>query len=56
MELAERFYRLRPLTAHARAAALLIARSQVRDLVAQRTDEHRDDMSWLAPMHLWISK
>ena len=56
MELAEQSYRLRPLTARALANPLLIARSQVKGLIAQQTDEHQDDTSWLAPVHLWVSK
>ena len=55
-QLAEQFYRLRPLTAHARAAALLIARSKIEQEIAKETGEEQYDMTWLAPIHLWTLK
>lgn len=54
-ELAERFYQMRPQTAHGRAAALLIARSEIRDLIAKEGGAAQHDMAWLAPMHLWTA-
>lgn len=54
-KLAERFYQMRPLTAHGRAAALLIARSEIKGLIASKGGAAQHDMTWLAPIHLWTS-
>lgn len=54
--LAMEFYRLRPLTVHGRAVALLRARLVVLKEMTEKLHELPLDPTWLAPIHIWAEE
>jgi hypothetical protein len=49
LQIAEKFYLLRPRTIYGRSVALLVARRMVLD----DSVDNENDVSWLAPVHVW---
>jgi hypothetical protein len=51
--MATEFYRHKPRTAQGRTSALFFARRRTRQAMNRRFDATQNDISWLAPVHVW---